>query len=195
MNAAREQLPEGPWYVQRNFQVHGPLRREEIVRSIALGRIRATDQLSQDAEQWQPLAAIIDTRAIAMVVPGSSADERRVERRRAGADLDTERAYARGPDRRHAEDSAVISRRAHSERVWATLRGGALQPRVPVLVTALLLCASLALAVRWSVPVERSGPDCAARAAPAVNWDFCAKPALELSSRIARLVRTQCTSV
>lgn len=176
VSAVREHLPDGLWYVQRGDDVRGPFRWDVITRNIALGRIHHDDRLSQDASTWRPLDEIARTRVLPSMPPISIADERRRERRSARADDAPPAGLRRGDDRRQPEASSVVARRARSERVWASLRVPAMQARLPMLVVSLLLAVSVAVALRWHLPSAPSAPDCLAPPAPAVNWDFCAKP-------------------
>ena len=45
------------WYTRRDGRVRGPFSDEHIARHILLGRIRLSDELSQDRSGWQPVSA------------------------------------------------------------------------------------------------------------------------------------------
>ena len=198
MSAVREQLPDGLWYVQRGEHIRGPFRWDVITRNIALGRIHVDDRLSQDASNWRALTDLAQALPLPPSPPFQLRDERRGDRRVAATGANASDDGRSGHDRRRPEAASVVAQRAHSERVWAGLRAPLVHAaRLPLLVVALVLCASVATALRWSPSGATGTPDCSARAAPAVNWDFCAKPDLKLrhsdltgaSARNARLTK------
>lgn len=168
------------WYLRRGAEIRGPLRWAIIVRDAGLGRIHPTDRLSRDRDNWLAPADIWPRLPAPASLVGGASDERRVERRDTNSDVRIEQRQR--TDRRAAEDPRVIDRRLRSERVWAGLqRSSRVSARVPLLVTALALCASLAFAMRPSPTAQAATPDCHAPAASKVNWDFCAKPKQQLA--------------
>jgi hypothetical protein len=44
------------WYTRRDGKVRGPYSTSHVTRYILLGRIRLTDELSDDRDSWRPLA-------------------------------------------------------------------------------------------------------------------------------------------
>lgn len=44
------------WYTRRDGKVRGPYSASHVTRYILLGRIRLTDELSDDSSSWRPLA-------------------------------------------------------------------------------------------------------------------------------------------
>ncbi|MGR8920915.1 MAG: pentapeptide repeat-containing protein [Gammaproteobacteria bacterium] len=77
--------------------------------------------------------------------------------------------------------SPVQRRRARSERVWASLRGGLPRPpgRKPLLIAGLAALATLIVLGILLRPASRPGSDCTAPAAAGVVWDFCAKTGVD----------------
>jgi hypothetical protein len=87
-------------------------------------------------------------------------------------------------------------RRERARRVWAGLRERTPSARGPLLATSALLALVVVIAVVRSLPRAGSSTDCAADAAPGVNWDYCdrggghfaARDLTRASARNARLV-------
>ena len=186
MTTASDAMPPGLWYVKRGDQVRGPFRWEVIAKNIGLGRIRQGDRISQDRERWlpPPLAPEgADGQAEDYTAQGSAVhDERRGERRGGVDGSDAPREQREGLERRAPESTEVLQRRARSERVWAGLRNSSAVARGPLLVVGALLGFVLVLSLLLSGREKVGVPDCAAAPSPAVNWDFCVKPAVQLDS-------------
>jgi hypothetical protein len=104
------------WFARRKGAVRGPFTADHIKRWILLGRIRLSDELSQDECRWQPVMEYPDLFPDELagasgpedyqrfLAAYSQADERVNERRRGNTRLPstvrTERR--RGPDRRNS---------------------------------------------------------------------------------------------
>ena len=182
MGVTPSEISNQLWYVRRGDEIRGPYRWQVIARNVGLERIHATDRLSRDQHSWLAPAEILPRLPLPYALADGANDERRVQRRSATGSVTTEQRE--GDDRRAAEDLRVVDRRARSERVWAGLNAPTRAPvRIPLLVTGLALSASLALAMRLSLPVETAAADCRAPAATKVNWDFCSKPNQQLAQQ------------
>ena len=180
MGVTPSEISNALWYVRRGDEIHGPYRWQVITRNVSLGRIHAADRLSRDQDSWLAPADVLPCLSARHAVAGGASDERRVQRRAVTGDMTTE--LREGSDRRAAEDHRIVARRARSERVWTSLSAPTrTSVRLPLLVIGLALSASLALAMRLSLPAATAAPDCRAPAASKVNWDFCAKPKQQLA--------------
>ncbi|MCC6709671.1 MAG: pentapeptide repeat-containing protein [Gammaproteobacteria bacterium] len=183
MGATPDEMTNELWYLRRGEQVRGPYRWDSIARNAGLGRIHDDDRLSRDQNEWLAPADVTPRLPAVGALAGSVHDERRSSRRLAEAKVPAEQRA--GADRRAAEAPEVINRRARSERVWQSLRPGAMpnSARLPLLAIGLALSLSLALAMRLSGAPDSVAPDCRAVAASGVNWDFCAKPRQQLGEQ------------
>lgn len=180
MDVTPDDVSEELWYVRRGDAVRGPLRWAALARDVGLGRIHGDDRLSRDQQQWLPPSDVLPRLPAVGSLAGSAHDERRELRRLAVNEVQDEQRE--GQERRAVEEASVINRRARSERVWAGLRPSRDErsSRMPLLMIGLALSASLALALRMTIPAQNSAPDCRAAAASGINWDFCAKPKQQL---------------
>lgn len=172
------------WYTRRDGVVRGPFPLPVIQDHVLLGRLRETDELSEDRLSWRPLAQFPELipEVMRRVVTEEDrqrlkqarlrADERLRERRRGGAGPGAER---RGHDRRGPEPEALLRHRAHWNGLAARLQA-ARQHRLarPAL---LLILAGLAMAglLYWTrpAPAPAPPPQCAAPARAGVNWSYC----------------------
>lgn len=169
--------------MKRGREVRGPFRWALIERYVALGRIREDDRLSADGVNWERVRAFRERFAAAGVHPGAADgvnDERGGDRRAADVSVDVDEARRSGRDRRRPEAGEVVERRRRSARVWAGLRPARDVGRGPLIGTAAVLVALLGVALFVSAPRERDTPDCARPPGAGVNWDFCAKAAVDL---------------
>ena len=168
------------WYVRRAASAaKGPFPSSLIEKSIALGRILPTDQISPDGKAWQPASTYPDFDVIRQSGQQPDLhrrlDERQSDRRAGEADAAAAR-YAeqrRGTDRRNPEDPEVLVRRQRANRVWQSLRGapGGMR-KAPLVIVGLLVAAVMTAAVVFA-PQPKGSVDCSAPPAPGVNWEFC----------------------
>lgn len=179
------------WYVRRAGAVKGPFPSSLIEKNIALGRILASDFVSPDGKHWEPAHSFPDfevlRRSGEQPVIQRRLDERTRERREARAAPMTPAAAEtpsdqRGSsDRRTPEEPDVIARRQRANRVWQSLRNGSAHRvrRTPLLLAAALVAVLIVAAVVFAPPPPAAS-DCAALAAPGVNWAFCNHAAADL---------------
>lgn len=184
------------WYVRRAGAVKGPFPSSLIEKNIALGRILASDLLSADGKHWEAASSYPDFEVIRRSGEQPAVqrrlDERQTERRAARlasappSEEATGEELRRGSDRRAPEDPELVARRQRANRVWQSLRNGSANGmrKTPLLLAAILVTVVIAAAVLLAPP-PRPATDCAAPAAPGVNWEFCNHAADDL--RGARL--------
>lgn len=158
------------WFVRRGNQVRGPYRWSTIEMNLAMGRIRANDEVCQAGPRWQSLDALRG----AAVAPAAASEtlRRRLE-------------------------TPLAARRARAARVWASLHEERpARPRRGILTALGMMLAIMAVfCARFATPVTAPAVDCKAAPARGVNWDFCALPGLfadgadlrRVSARNARL--------
>jgi len=172
------------WYVRRAGTVKGPFPSSLIEKNIALGRILASDLVSPDGKHWEAASSYPDfdviRRSGEQPAVRRRLDERQAERRAARAPavsppaIDTDEELRQGADRRAPEDPDIVARRQRANRVWQGLRKGSANGvrKTPLLLAGILVAVVIAAAVLLAPP-PRPATDCAAPAAPGVNWEFC----------------------
>lgn len=171
------------WYVRREGSIRGPFPRGKITREILLGRIRDSDELSHDREQWKPLMELPQLLPEVMrrhdgegaeqrlTLTRLREDERQHSRRGAGR-------AARGPERRHGDRRNVesfdaVEHRAVGERRVAEGTREERNLLVPA-ATIMVVVFVLVTYFLWYRPAT-PGParDCEAPPAPGINWNRC----------------------
>ncbi len=174
--------PSAGWYVRRGSQVRGPFPARQVSKYVLLGRIRQSDEVSRDQQHWQRLADVPSL--IPEAVRSGASEEviqqqrRREDERGAGAGQGGEGGPAPGVERRTTpEPESMQQHRQHKAQLIRDLREDSARERrftrvaIPLAVAAAAGLLVLGVQLR---PVQEGGePDCAAAAAPGVNWSNC----------------------
>jgi Pentapeptide repeats (8 copies) len=185
------------WYTRRGNVVQGPFPEGQIMSGILLGRIRPTDELSQDRETWRSYVELPqlvpdvmrDVRTARdrerLRLARLHADERQHERRHRSTDQ-PDSAEQRRRDRRAPEAEDMVKHRSLRAQLLAAPAGMLHPYRLPLaigVVVVLLFAANYA----WRATARNTSAarDCAAPAAPGVNWTNC--PLAEKTLTRARL--------
>jgi hypothetical protein len=175
---------DGLWYVRRNAAVRGPFPAAQIGRYLLLGRIRETDELSQDQVSWRPLSELPELipEAVRNGADPETLDRlRRREDERGGTDRRADegpvpaaiRERRSGKDRRAPEAAKAIARQAAKSRLIQEGRRRHENYRPLWIGTVLALVLIFTLGV-WLVPApDDDVPDCEAPPRPQVNWNNC----------------------
>ena len=167
------------WWVKRAGEPKGPYSAALIEKNIALGRIKATDQISADGTVWQSASDYPDFEVLLQRTPSelsvAPSDPWRVERgplAEPPTTLDVAATHL-NDERRAAEDAALVARELRSNRVWAGLRPTQPGRRyLPFLILAALTLGVFGLALK-KAGYQPPSAQCAAPPAPGVNWEFC----------------------
>ncbi|MEW6353556.1 MAG: pentapeptide repeat-containing protein [Pseudomonadota bacterium] len=185
------------WYTRRAGDVRGPFPAGLITRYILLGRIRETDELSVDQQEWKPVSAMPDMIPEVMRPSGDAELEqdrlqrlqqaRRWEDERLAGDRRSAQLPAadnpwyklRRGERRRAEAPELLQHRAVKtqlrkeqtprEKYW---------PRMAI--AAAILAATGVLAVLYPQHIPRPAAQCDAAPQPRVNWSNCALEGAQL---------------
>lgn len=159
------------WYVRRGSSIQGPYDADRIRRYLLLGRVRLTDRISLDGENWQALTQRGDLIPEEMRDLESEEGRARFEAARRAVD---ERAHERpDPDLPHEGRRAEgPPGRVHGLR-W---------PRTGF-VALVAIAVALALAGYYMEFPDAGSidPDCDAAPAPAVDWSYCVKDGFEVA--------------
>lgn len=174
------------WYIKRGSNVKGPFPFAAVEKNLVLGRIKASDLISQDMDNW--LAAPDWQKAMGVGLNSDAKsgrarfDERRAERRRLrkAAAVNDEPQLRQDGDRREDEEQDVIERRARSERVWNSLRSERESNVKPLMAVAACIGIVGVLAVLIPATGQVEKADCDQMTQPGINWDFCHRPRRDL---------------
>jgi len=164
------------WYVRRGKEIKGPFPTGLLSRQILLGRVRGSDEVSHDREEWRAVnrvpSLIPDVMREVLANPDDEEARERLEAARRWAD---ERRSVRDveDERREDEPEDLINyRRSLGERPNER-RGPSRATVRAYLVVAVLV--AVVVAVPFLLPSQKGGsePDCKAPPAPGVNWSNC----------------------
>jgi hypothetical protein len=179
--------------VRRGEWVGGPYPAAQVTRYAILGRILASDEVSQDAVQWVPLADRPEL--LPECLRGTSdesellrlrlrEDERNGFDRRDGQIPSREDVERRsGRERRQPEPPEVIARRRRRTLLVRGLRGREAEGRPLWIGLAALSVGVVALALLGLPTRGGGGASCNADPAPGVNWQNCRLERLDVSNR------------
>ncbi len=187
------------WYTRRGSEVRGPFPAGQITRFILLGRIRESDELSTDQQDWQPVSEVpvlipeemkadLDDAAAyeRLMIARMREDERTSrDRRSEGEDTppgvprdrrrsdDDRRAWEEAEMLRHREIKTAITEAAKHRKQSYFLQGA---------VVALFLAAVLGSALYFQPWEKEESADCNAIPQPWVNWNNCFMEGVRLVS-------------
>jgi hypothetical protein len=193
-----DEAPKRLWYTRRGNVIQGPFPEGQIMSHVLLGRIRPTDELSQDRETWHTYAELphlvpdimrnvrTEQDRERLMLARLHADERQRERRdRANPDRMTGMEHRR-EDRRAPEPEDMIKHRALRAQLLATPSSAPHPYRLPLAIGAAIILLFVATYAWHMTTRAPSNPrDCAAAPAPGVNWTNC--PLAQMTLTRARL--------
>lgn len=191
---AEETPRPAQWFVRRGTTVKGPFPASQISKYLVLGRIRTSDEVSSDREQWCTVAEVPG------LVPrelreGAGEEELQrlrqredersgVERRAAGEPPpDGEDQRQEDGERRRPEPEAMLRHRRQKAELLNRLREGSERERrsrrwiLPAILGVTVAVVITGVMMGPSITVE--DPNCEAAPAPGVNWNNCTLELLE----------------
>ena len=182
------------WFVRRGNKVAGPYHKGLVSRYILLGRIKLSDELSTDRENWRPVTKLPDL--IPEVMKGDMsnpmvqerlkaarrwADERDESERRDSRDGDPEHGRSRSGERRDYEE-LEFSRGREARQRRGLGAGGRRQAMLGWVVIFTLATILSATGIYTYITMEPEIEiDCAAKPAPGVNWRNCKLPGIDVA--------------
>lgn len=184
------------WYTRRGGEIKGPYPAGLVSRYILLGRLKQSDEVSIDGQQWQTVSEVPGL--IPKILQGDTSDplfqERLQAARRWADERDRSRRGAeegripgvegrRGGDRRAPEETAVAAHRearggrelelfADAQNRWAML----FIAGVVAVVVGLFM-------VFYRPPPPPVETSCQSRPVPGVNWNNCIMDGANLNHR------------
>ena len=179
------------WYVRRADTVRGPFHAALIKRYLLVGRIKPTDELSLDQQEWLPVTAYPAFTAEQPSASGLAAvsasvlggeDERTPGDRRQREGASAYQGQRSGKDRRAPEPAEVLERRQRRARVVASFKAVPHSDKIPALVAVLLFVAIVVSGFIFAPRTPQPAPMCDAAPAPGVNWANCRKEGADLAA-------------
>ncbi|WP_438969976.1 pentapeptide repeat-containing protein [Methylophaga sp.] len=173
----------GQWYIREDGDVSGPFNGSVITNHLIVGRLSMQDEVSADKQHWVPLEEQTELhpflsdeekakrhmdertgldRRQQQTKPPPEAKQRRGERREDEPDIELERRELRRTLMQKYSER-------HEHMFW------------PLLLTFSILMGMTLLAVFYPTAIPVPLPNCAAPAAPEVNWNNCLKPNSQLN--------------
>ncbi|MEE9343489.1 MAG: pentapeptide repeat-containing protein [Gammaproteobacteria bacterium] len=174
------------WYTKRESIVRGPYPAGQISRYILLGRIKTTDELSTNKEDWAPVfdcPEVIpdvmnldstDENLEHLILTKMYEDERKPGDRRDRTPQPPAHILERrsGHERRKTESDLVLRHRKNKSRLNLKLPGA--ETSLSGLVVFSLMIFSILLLVQINKQDSgQASPDCYAAPTAGVNWDNC----------------------
>lgn len=182
------------WFVRRGKKIAGPYHKGLVSRYILLGRIKLSDEISSDRENWRPVLKLPEL--IPDVMKGDMsdpmvqerlkaarrwADERDLDERRDSRAGDPDHGQSRGGDRRDYEDlESARGREARHRRGLGA--AGRRQAALGWAVILVLITALSATGIYTYITMEPEELiDCGAEPAPGINWRNCKLPGIDVA--------------
>lgn len=175
------------WFVRRTEQVQGPFTGSILMKLAKLGRLKQTDELSNDKELWKlagdypQLFKGVDTDLQLKDEERNGLDRREEEH---SSETSTNSSSKRqGEERRQPEPEEEISRRKGRTRLINAMRESRVEDHFPFMA----IIASIVLIVILGIVLQRSDQtsvsDCQALPKPEVNWDDCSFNRLNVKNK------------
>lgn len=173
------------WYVRRHEQIQGPFAYSILKKLARLGRLKSTDQLSDNKQDWSIAAEHAELfQDCNAEIPLKDEERSGLDRRQEELEQATQPVRLvedhRQSDRRKPEGEDTLRRRKERTRLLQDLRQNRPDDHFPklALVISVLLMVMLGIVMTHS-DEELSEPDCSVQPQPNVNWDNCQLAALQ----------------
>lgn len=165
------------WYVRSAGEISGPFNGSVIINHLIVGRLSMGDEVSPDQQHWLPLAE--QTTLHPDTADDDKArrhlDERTGQDRRHTQRVVPPEARQRRGERRASEPAFEQNRRALRWQLMQRFQERHQRNWWPLLSTFVLLLLITIMAVLFPTTIPTPLPNCAAPAAPGVNWNNCLK--------------------
>lgn len=197
MNEADHSHKNSLFYTRREGEVHGPFPVGQITRYLLLGRVRLSDEISEDHETWQLITNRPDLIPDVLNLDMSIAENReKLEAAKRWAD---ERRQHRSsepdvPERRTPEGEELLAYREIREKVMVHPKqrlGGNLF----LILSLTVVIAIIWTAIKLTPEQSRLVSDCNAAAAPGVIWNNCLLDGKQLSGQDLSMAKIQNASL
>lgn len=182
MKEAHEKGKQKLWYVKHKGEVLGPFPGGAVRRSLLLGRVVLTDEVSFDGKDWQPasnvpevvppeIRRILDEGGDVALQIGQIREDTRSGNERRTAESDVIYKQRRKGERRSEEAEATNKRRA--SRLALLRRKKQRLPLRSALISTLLIALIIGFGLYRGAPLEVPAAECKKLPVPDVNWQNC----------------------
>ena len=182
MKEAHEKGKQKLWYVKHKGEVLGPFPSGAVRRSLLLGRVALTDEVSFDGKDWQPasntpevvppeIRKILDEGGEVALQIGRIREDTRSGNERRTAESDVVYKQRRKGERRSEEAGATNKRRA--SRLALLRRRKQRLPLRSVLVCVLLIALTIGFGLYHGASSEAPVAECENPPVPGINWQNC----------------------
>lgn len=175
------------WYTRKNGVIKGPFTSQVITNNLTLGRLRMTDEVSQNQTQWQVILNLPELHPSShgeqRLKAMKQLDERNgFDRRQKQSETEIEAIVRQQKDRRKSESEQAIEHKQVQTLLMQKLRHQKQHVFWPMVVLFSLLGSSLGLAIFYPSQLPVPLPNCSTPAGPSVNWNNCLKPKIDLQN-------------
>lgn len=201
------------WYTRRGSEVRGPFPAGQITRFILLGRIRESDELSADQQNWQSVSDVPvllpaemqtdleNPDALERLMIARMREDERAARDRRGDDEVTPEGAPRDrrrsdDDRRNWEESEMLRHREIKTAITDAAKHSKQNYFLRGAVAALLLSVVVGSALYYHPWETQESSDCNSIPQPWVNWSNCFMDGVQMAAfdlRGARLRNSNLT--
>ena len=175
------------WYTRRGSVIEGPYPAGQVARYLLLGRLRKTDEVSQDGQTWHNIMDCPEVVPPLMLEDSPEAEERLLlariheDERGPGDRRDHEeevpqhiRDRRRHRDRRRPEDFLTEEQRELRYQRWKAMNRVERPHYLKTALAGLLfLVLVVSVVILFGERREFPNPDCDAAPQPRVNWYSC----------------------
>ncbi len=183
------------WYVRRNKDVRGPFPTAVISQYLLLGRLTKNDEVSRDQQEWMKIVNVVELAPEVMKAElAESSDDPNLQAAKRGADErsvherrtsdDPEHVEMRKGERRALEsDEDKKHRESRVSQRLEDVEKRAKKQNIILAIVLLIICGGLiTLMVIYQPEDGIPDIDCAAAAAPGINWSNCNFQGMSLDS-------------
>ncbi len=181
------------WYIRRSEAVQGPFPSGTLRRFVLLGRVRLSDQVSLDKQQWEIVSRVPEVvppevrKAAAEghledVLPIHLREDERAGLERRSKGQDKQFKDQRKGQRRQDEPELMQRHRQAKAELLQLEKTGRRTPFVAMAVSTLLVLVAVGVGLYIGMPASIQDPDCNAKAGPGVNWRNCRLDAVSFES-------------
>ncbi|MFC1602457.1 pentapeptide repeat-containing protein [Pseudomonadota bacterium] len=170
------------WYVKHKSEVLGPFPSGAVRRSLLLGRVLITDEVTFDGKIWQPASRVPEVvppelrKALeegdeSALLVGRMREDMRTGRERRTAESDKIHHQRRKGERR-AEEAGVVNKRRAARSALLKQKKERL-PLRSALISTLLVAGIIGYGLYYAAPTITPEPECERTPAPGINWQNC----------------------